>query len=704
MGDIVEANRLAGSGSPYLEQHAENPVHWQPWDAPARAAATAADVPIFLSVGYAACHWCHVMAEESFEDPTVAEVVNAAFVPIKVDREERPDIDRVYQTICQLVTGGGGWPLSVWLTPDLQPFYVGTYFPRDPDPRRRAPGFIDVCESIAGSWETDRAAIEERAAQWVEAIEQHSGPVAGAQTASADAAEPVGADRVRRTLLRTMDTEHGGFGTDGPKFPQPRRLRYLMAQARWGAAEEVDTAIRTTLDAMAAGGLYDQLGGGFHRYTVDRTWTVPHFEKMLYDNAELLSVYSLAAQMYGHERYVQVAEGTAAALLDAFAAPEGGFYSSFDAQSDGAEGSYYVWTPETLRAAVEDPEDAAIAAAYYGITETGNFEGRTVLTRRRDEADVAATVGVDPSAVTPAIERADAAMRRARAQRPAPATDTKVIAGWNGLAIDALTLAGGLLDRPAYIDAAEDALDRVRRDLVDAGVVGRRVRDGVVQADGFVDDHAFVGMAALRLHAATGHSGYLTMAVEIADRLADAFYDPEMGTFTLRAADAEQIVTATEEVVDRAIPAASAVAADLLYRLDPVLAAVDGQAVAEEVLARHHNQLTAQPTQHVTLHLLGEVIARPSRELVITAADDRTGSWSQVADLSTRGLRVLRRPPDDASTAAIADELGFDAIPPVWRGRSSTDGPRLYACTDMVCARPTGDPARARAELRFGQS
>jgi len=702
MGDIVEANRLAGSGSPYLEQHAGNPVHWQPWDGPALTAARAADVPIFLSVGYAACHWCHVMAEESFEDSAVAEVVNAAFVPIKVDREERPDIDRVYQTICQLVTGGGGWPLSVWLTPDLDPFYVGTYFPRDPDPRRRAPGFVQVCESIARSWATDRAAIEERAAEWAEAIEQHSGPVGDERSAPGDSAASVDADRVRRTLLRTMDTEHGGFGTDGPKFPQARRLRYLMAQARWGAAEEVEGAIRTTLDAMAAGGLYDQLGGGFHRYTVDRAWTVPHFEKMLYDNAELLAVYSLAAGMFQHDGYARVAAGTADALLEAFAAPEGGFYSSFDAQSEGEEGSYYVWTPETLSAAVGDPEDAAVAAAYFGVTDTGNFEGKSVLTRRRDEAEVATAVGVDPSAVAPAIERAEAAMLRARAQRPAPARDTKVIAGWNGLAVDALTLAGGLLDRPAYIDAARAALDRLCRDLVDAGIVGRRVRDGAVQPHGFVDDHAFVGMAAWRLHAATGHTGYLTMAVEIAERLADAFYDAGAGTFTLRSADSEQIVTATEEVVDRAIPAASAVAADLLYRLDPVLSGVDGQAIAEEVVTRHRNELTAQPTQHVTLHLLKEVLARPSRELVISGA--QAGGWSEVADMSTRGLRVLRRPPDDASTATVADELGFDAIPPIWRGRSAAEGPRLYACSDMVCARPTDDPARARAELRFGQS
>ena len=701
MGDIVEANRLAGSGSPYLEQHAENPVRWQPWDAPAREAAAAADVPIFLSVGYAACHWCHVMADESFEDPVVADVLNGSFVPIKVDREERPDIDRVYQTICQLVTGGGGWPLSVWLTPDLQPFYVGTYFPRDPDPRRRAPGFIAVCESIRESWETDRAAIEERAGQWAEAIEQHSGPVSGAP---ADTGETTDTAQVVRTLLRTVDTTHGGFGAEGPKFPQPRRLRYLMAQSRWGAADQVDTAVRSTLDAMAAGGLYDQLGGGFHRYTVDPAWTVPHFEKMLYDNAELLALYSLAAAAYDDEGYARVAAGTADALLGAFSAPEGGFYSSIDAQSEGGEGNYYVWTPETLAAAVDDPEDAAIAAAFYGVTEAGNFEGRTVLTRRRSEADVAAAVGVDAGAVGPAVERARAAMLAARSQRPAPATDTKVIAAWNGLAIDALTLAGGLLERPAYIDAAADALERLRRDLVEEGTVARRVRDGAVQPDGFVDDHAFVGMGALRLHGATGRSEDLRTAVEIARRLATAFYDADAGTFTLRSAEAEQVVTATEEVVDRSTPAASAVAADLLYRLDPVLADVDGRALAQTVLARHHNQLTAQPTQHVTLHLLGEVLARPSRELVIAGAQDPQTAWTQVADLSTRGLRLLHRPADDQTTAAGARELGFDTIPPIWRGRATEGELRAFACKEMVCAQPTADLAQARADLRFAQS
>jgi hypothetical protein len=703
MEDIVEANRLAGSGSPYLEQHAENPVHWQPWDRPARETAAAADVPIFLSVGYAACHWCHVMADESFEDPAVAEVLNTGFVPVKVDREERPDIDRVYQTICQLVTGGGGWPLSVWLTPDLEPFYVGTYFPRDPDPRRRIPGFVEVCTSIRASWEDDRAAIEERASEWTAAIEQHSGPVSGGQPHTEEPPDALETDRVLRTLLRTVDTEHGGFGTDGPKFPQPRRLRYLMAQRQWGGGTQVDAAIRTTLDAMAAGGLYDQLAGGFHRYTVDRSWTVPHFEKMLYDNAELLAVYSLAAHAYDDDGYARVARGTADALLETFAAPEGGFYSSIDAQSEGAEGSYYVWTPASLEAAVDDPTDAAIAAEFFGVTEAGNFEGKTVLTRRARARDVAASVGVDPSEVTPAVARAREAMLAARARRPAPATDTKVIAAWNGLAIDALVLMGGLLEAPAYIDAATDALERVRRDLVDGGVVARRVRDGAVQPDGFVDDHAFVGMAALRLHAATGRSRYLQMAVEIAGRLADAFYDTSAGTFTLRSAEAEQVVTATEEVVDRSIPAASAVAADLLYRLDPVLVDIDGEAIAQTVLARHRNQLTAQPTQHVTLHLLGEVIDRPSRELVTSGAAAQD-SWSQVADLSTRGLRVLHRPADDPATETIAAALGFEAIPPIWRGRSTDAEPRLFACSEMVCAQPTADSTQARADLRFSQS
>jgi len=704
MDTIVEANRLADSGSPYLEQHAENPVRWQPWDADALEAAVAADVPIFLSVGYAACHWCHVMADESFEDPAVAELLNTAFVPIKVDREERPDIDRVYQTICQLVTGGGGWPLSVWLTPELEPFYVGTYFPRDPDPQRRIPGFIEVCESISRSWASDRSALEERAGQWVDAIEQHSRPVTDGQSQADGVSADADTDRTVRTLLRSMDTVHGGFGSSGPKFPQARRLRYLMAQSRWREDPAVDEAVRRTLDAMAAGGLYDQLGGGFHRYTVDRSWTVPHFEKMLYDNAELLAVYSLAADAYDDPEYERVAVGTAEALLGAFMDPDGGFYSSFDAQSEGAEGSYYVWTPETLDEAVEDPDDAAIAGAFYGITDGGNFEGKTVLTRRRSEAEVAEAVGVEVEEVAPAVERAEAAMLDARTQRPAPRTDTKVIAAWNGLAIDALTLAGGMLQRPAYIEAAAAALDRVRRDLVDGGVVGRRVRDGVVQSDGFVDDHAFVGMAALRLHAATGRPAGLQTAAEVAMRLEDTFYDPGVGTFTLRSTDDEQIVTATEEVVDRSIPAASAVAADLLYRLDPVLPATDGVEIAQTLLAQHRKQLTAQPAQHVTLHLLREVLERSSRELVISGAESPQPIWSQVADLSTRGLRVLHRPADDAATAVLAEALGFDAIPPIWRGRATDDGVELFACKQMVCAQPTSDPVTARGALRYDSS
>jgi len=442
----TDRNRLDEEASPYLRQHADNPVNWQPWDEAALEAAREQDRPIFLSIGYSACHWCHVMEDESFQDEDVAALLNEHFVPVKVDREERPDVDSIYMTVCQTVTGRGGWPLSAWLTPEGKPFYVGTYFPKEP--RRNAPGFEGLLERIAESWadDEDRREMENRADQWTAAARDRleDVPSAGADAPGDDLLlDAAGA------IQRSADRDHGGFGSQGPKFPQAARLHVLLRAHHDTGRESYADVVRETLDAMAEGGLYDHVGGGFHRYCTDRDWTVPHFEKMLYDNAELARLYLAGHQAVGDDRYATVVEETFAFLDRELRHPEGGLYATLDAQSetpagDHEEGAFYVWTPETVAEAVQasddcEPADADLFCERFGVTESGNFEDDlTVLTISTSVPKLAEDHGLDADAVRHRLERTREAVFDARSDRPRPRRDAKLLAGWNGLAISAL--------------------------------------------------------------------------------------------------------------------------------------------------------------------------------------------------------------------------------------------------------------------------
>ena len=696
MSDPTTRNRLDEEASPYLRQHADNPVNWQPWDEAALDAAKERDVPIFLSVGYSACHWCHVMEEESFEDGEVAEVLNRDFVPIKVDREERPDLDSIYQTVSQLVSGRGGWPLSVWLTPEGKPFYVGTYFPRES--QRNMPGFLNLLGNIANSWSNpeDRREMENRAEQWTRAAKDQLEEV---PSAGEDAPDEGVLTDAADAVLRAVDGEHGGFGT-GQKFPQEARLHLLLrAYDATGRDSYLDAAAQT-LDAMADGGLYDHLGGGFHRYCTDRDWTVPHFEKMLYDNAELPRIFLAGYQLTGEERYRTVTEGTLEFVERELTHPDGGFFSTLDARSpdeDGehVEGAFYVWTPAAVHE-VLDGEDADLFCDRYGVTESGNFEhGQTVLTIDREIADLADEYDLDAAAVEDRLDDARETLFEARANRPRPRRDEKVLAGWNGLMASAFAEAALVLD-PEYADAAEGALGFVREHLWDAdsSTLSRRFKDGDVKGDAFLEDYAFLARGAFDTYQATGDPDHLGFALDLARVVVRDFWDPDEGTVFFTPQDGEELVARPQELRDQSTPSSLGVALDVLLSLDGFAPDEAFADVVESTLATHGTRVETSPLEYPSLALVADRWSAGDAELTV-AADDRPlpEGWRETLAGTYLPRRLLApRPPTDDELAGWLDDLELAEAPPVWADREARDGePTLYACRGFACSPPTHD-------------
>ncbi len=691
----TQRNRLDEEGSPYLRQHADNPVNWQPWDETAREAARERDVPIFLSVGYAACHWCHVMEEESFEDERVAEVLNEGFVPVKVDREERPDVDRIYQTICQRVTGHGGWPLSVWLTPEGKPFYVGTYFP--PEPKRGQPGFVQLLGDIREAWTDpeEREKVEDRAQQWTGAI---AGELEEVPDQPGDAPGSDTMETAAQAAVRGADREHGGWGR-GQKFPHGGRIHILgRAHDRTGP-DGYRAVLGETLDAMADRGLYDHVGGGFHRYTTDREWVVPHFEKMLYDNAEIPRAMLAGYQLTGRERYADVVRETIAFLGRELQHPEGGFYSTLDARSEGEsgeqeEGAFYVWTPGGVRDAVAEETDADLFCDRYGVTEAGNFEGgQTVLTISTSVATLVEEYDISGEEVRERLERAREQVFAARADRPRPARDEKILAGWNGLAVSMLAEAGLVLDEE-YAEVGADALAFVGEHLWDgaAGRLQRRYRDGETKVDGYLEDYAFLGRGAFDLYQATGDVDHLAFALDMAEAIVDQFWDADAGTLYFTPAGGEQLIARPQEVTDQSTPSSAGVAASLLLGLDHFRPDDRFESVAGRVLETHGSKVESNPLQHASLALAADTYANGALELTLVA-DDPPEAWQESLAEQYLPTRLLApRPADEDAFEEWLTTLGLGEAPPVWADRSARDGePTVYACRSFTCSPPEHD-------------
>ena len=659
------SNRLATQTSPYLLQHAGNPVDWYPWGDEAFAAARERDVPVLLSVGYSACHWCHVMAHESFENPAIATAMNELFVNVKVDREERPDVDAIYMQAVQAMSGHGGWPMTVFLTPAGAPFFGGTYFP--PADRDGMRGFPAILDAVSRAWRTQRDEVTRVTAQLVEAMQPPRLPAGGASPTESTL------ENACARLLAQLDTAHGGFG-GAPKFPHPAAVDLLLRRfVAGGDRRHLDAAL-LTLGHMARGGIHDQLGGGFHRYTVDATWTVPHFEKMLYDNALLAPVYLHAFQLTGDTECRDVVTSTLDWMIAEMSMPDGGFASSQDADSPGGEGSYFVWTPQQLDDVLGD--DAALAAAVFGVTETGSFEhGSSVLTRARTD--------VAPALLASIRER----LLAARAQRPAPDRDDKVLTSWNALAIAALAECGAALQRDDWVAAAEDAASFLRTRVRENGVTLRTYRDGRASISGFLEDVAYLAGAHVTLYEATGRAHHLTEALALARDALTRFRGDD-GALYDTAAGADDLVVRPRTIDDSPIPAGQSALADALLRL----AAMTGDAELRDAAAAIITPLTTaierSPLAIPSLACAADRLVAPSREVAI--AGDRD-------DERTRALlAVCRATWLPTSVLAWGDAEGV----PLLAGRPTIDAqPAAYVCESFVCRLPVTDPDALRAQL-----
>jgi uncharacterized protein YyaL (SSP411 family) len=652
-------NRLAQETSPYLRQHADNPVDWHPWGDEAFEEARRRNVPVLLSIGYSACHWCHVMAHESFEDDQTASVVNSLFVPVKVDREERPDVDAVYMEAVQAMTGGGGWPMTVFLAPDGRPFYGGTYFP--PEPRGGMPSFRDVLAAVDDVWRNRRDEVEQQAVSLVEAVRART--TLGSPSASEPTVfDPSMLEGAYQALRANHDDEWGGFGR-APKFPQPAMLELLLRAYPHNRAPETLGMIETSLDAMASGGMYDHLGGGFARYSVDAFWMVPHFEKMLYDQAGLARVYLHGWQVTGHERWRQVLEETIGYVLRDLRAPEGGLYSAEDADSEGEEGKFYVWQLDDLVAAVGP--DGAAAAEWYGVTKSGNFEGANILHRP-----------VRGDLLRPAeIESARAALFDEREKRVRPGLDDKVLTEWNAMFLSALAEAAGATGRTDWLSAAVELGEFLLRELrrpEDGRWLRSWQRSGGARVLAYASDYAWLVDAFVRLAEATGEARWIESARSTADAMLSLFWDRDAGGLFTTGDDAERLIVRSKDLLDGATPAANSVAAVGLLRLAALTGEERYAGRAEEIL-----RLVAAP---MATHPAALTWALGAVDLLVTGT-------TEVAVVGDRPDLVDAVRSRYLPTAVLA--WGEPYGGPLWAER--TEG-RAYVCRNYTCHQPVTTP------------
>ncbi|HEY2827807.1 MAG TPA: thioredoxin domain-containing protein [Pirellulales bacterium] len=671
-------NRLAGETSPYLLQHQANPVDWYPWGPEALGRAKQEQKPIFLSIGYSACHWCHVMEHESFENDVIARLMNEGFVCIKVDREERPDLDHIYMNAVQLLTGRGGWPMSVFLTPDLQPFYGGTYWP--PTARMGMPGFDQVLQAVANAWKERREQAIEQAAE----LTGHISRMAELPSAGGELSLKM-IDAAGAALERSFDVQNGGFG-GAPKFPHPMDLQVLLRLWKRHRRSGLLDLVTTTLDKMAAGGIYDHLGGGFHRYSVDERWLVPHFEKMLYDNSLLTTAYTEGFLATGNAEYARVARETCDYVLRDLTDPAGGFYSTEDADSEGEEGKFYVWTPQEIQA-VLGADAAEIFCYVHDVTEPGNFEGQNILNLPKPIEVCAKIKQRDPTELRAELAASRPKLLEVRDRRIRPGRDDKVLVGWNGLMIDALARAAGVFDEPRYLVAAVKAAEFILRDMRRAdGRLLHTWRSGKAKYDAYLDDYAALANALVSLYEATFEERYIEEAVRLVEIMLAHFVDVGGDGFFYTADDHEQLIARHKDIQDSSVPSGNALAATVLLRLGKLTGRAEYLEAAEKIFRMAGALLERAPTAAGQMLLALDMFLGPTWEIVLLGDRDATNTSAVLGDLRRRFIPnrvvVLRSPKASSSTQSLALE-------PMFNGKTLMEPePTLFVCENFFCQAP----------------
>ena len=660
-------NRLAHETSPYLLQHAHNPVDWYPWGDEAFEKAKADDKPVLVSIGYSACHWCHVMEHESFEDEATARIMNEHFVNIKVDMEERPDVDQIYMTFVQLTTGRGGWPMNVFLTPDKLPFFGGTYFP--PVSKFNMPGFSQVLLSVAEAYRDKRDELLHSAndilgeMRRVGISEFHPGGLSLEQL-----------DNAFESMSRSFDATNGGFG-GAPKFPPSMTLEFLLRYHHRTGKERALEMVERTCRKMANGGIYDQLGGGFHRYSVDAVWLVPHFEKMLYDNAQLIRVYLHLYQITRDEFYKRIAVETLEYVQREMLDASGGFYSTQDADSEGVEGKFFVWTPEEITA-ILGPKDAQIFNFYYDVSEEGNFEEKNILNVRYAPAEAAKALKIDEEDLNEVLERGREKLFAEREKRIKPFRDEKVLTAWNGLMMAAFAEASSVLNNAEYLEVAKKNADFILSELQSGGRLLRTWKNGKAKLNAYLEDHANFADALIELYRVSGEIGYLHEAKRLADVMIDEFWDEENGGFFFTANEHEELIVRNKDYYDNATPSGNSVAADVLLKLSKFFGDEKYERFAATVLRLVATQISRYPQGFGRSLSALEFYLGGAREIVI------------VGEKGNELARAAGKAYIPNAVVVQSENPEGDALP-LLEGRQMIEGkPTAYVCENFVCQKP----------------
>lgn len=677
-------NRLAQESSPYLLQHAENPVDWYPWGQEAFDKARKEDKPILLSIGYSSCHWCHVMAHESFENPDIAKIMNDNFVNIKVDREERPDIDAIYMEAVQAMTGQAGWPLTVFLTPDGKPFFGGTYFP--PEDRVGMPGFKRLLLWLSEVYHTRRQEIEQSASQIAQQLLQISRAELKSHDISLETLESA-----CQNLKSSFDHQYGGFGT-APKFPQPMTVEYLLQSFIRAQQKEYLDMVTLTLDRMSLGGIHDHLGGGFHRYSVDRTWLIPHFEKMLYDQALIARAYLHAWQVTHNSWYLKVVNRTLQYVLKDMTSSQGGFYSAQDADSEGEEGKYYLWSLDEIKRVLNERE-VELVCEHYGVTASGNFEGKNILHIAKSIEDLARDHNMVLSEVEKIIDEASMKLLHYRDQRTPPAKDTKVVTSWNALMSTTLAEAGFAMNNPEYIAASQRNAQFLLDNLVVDGLLHHTYSDSKPKVPGFLEDYAALSNSLITLYEITSDGKWLESARRFVQDMIDSFWKEEIGTFSDTSIKHSDIFLQPRNLYDNATPSGNSLACMALLRLAVIFNRQDYREIASRVVRGLAPVMSKHPTAFGHMLCVANTLLSPSVEIVILGDKHSVNTEAL--------LEVIRQTyiPNKILISTTEEEASRSDLP-LLQGRTlRKNKPTAFVCRNYACSMPVNEPYELREQL-----